>query len=94
VKLQEVSTQILTKQSDRASPNSVILTATIVMLWEEPPKGPMLRWTQLIARCLRGCQWWSRFGKGLSLQCHADLFEWLASFPAWIWVPDLRGEIP
>ena len=26
--LQEVSAQILTKQSDRASPNSVILTAT------------------------------------------------------------------
>jgi hypothetical protein len=28
VKLQEVNVQILTKQSDRASPNSVILTAT------------------------------------------------------------------
>jgi hypothetical protein len=28
VKLQEVYTQILTKQSDRTSPNSVILTAT------------------------------------------------------------------
>jgi hypothetical protein len=29
VKLQEVRAQILTKQSDRASPNSVILTATL-----------------------------------------------------------------
>ena len=28
MKLQEVSAQILTKQSDRASPNLVILTAT------------------------------------------------------------------
>jgi hypothetical protein len=32
VKLQEVSAQILTKQSDRASPNSVILTATIIII--------------------------------------------------------------
>ena len=32
MKLQEVSAQILTKQSDRASPNSVILTATIIII--------------------------------------------------------------
>jgi hypothetical protein len=30
VKLQDISAQILTKQSDRASPKSVILTATLI----------------------------------------------------------------
>jgi hypothetical protein len=34
VKLQEVSVQILTKQSNRASPNLVILTAIIFVLKE------------------------------------------------------------
>ena len=53
MKLQEVSAQILTKQSDRASPNSVILTAIIIktityLKLAEPEKTTRLYISKLV----------------------------------------------